>query len=73
MSRKYDPEEGGAENFPTSSDLKSDTPKQDIATGDRLAKERHEKLKKMGYLGWAYDPQTVQDYQERAHKGSSGL
>jgi hypothetical protein len=25
MSRKYDPEKGGAENFPTISDLKSDT------------------------------------------------
>src|ERR1700689_5811885 len=34
--------------------------------------ERHENLKKRGYTGWAYDPQAVQDYQERerAHKGS---
>jgi hypothetical protein len=53
----------------------ADHSKQDIAAGDRLAKERHEKLKKMGYLGWGYDPQAVQDYQEaeRVHKGSSGL
>jgi hypothetical protein len=75
MSRKYDPEKGGAENFPTISDLNSDTTKQHIAAGDRLAKKRHENLKQRGYTGWAYDPQAVQDYQqqERAHKGNSGL
>ena len=73
MSRKYNPEAGGSENFPTVSDPKADTSSKDIAAGDRHAKEQHDRLKEVGYTGWAYDDQAAKDYeeQERAHIGSS--
>lgn len=63
------------ENFATTSDPSFDTHSKDIAAGDRHAPEEHEKLKKMGYSGWAYDKQAVKDYDEmyRQHKGNSGL
>jgi len=75
MARKYDPEVGGAENFPTIIDLKSDYSRQDAPASDRQAKDQHNRLKDVGYTSWPYDEQAVQDYEEmeRQHKGSSGL
>lgn len=69
MSRKYNPELGGAENFPSVHDPKGDTSSKDITAGDRHAKEQHDRLKEMGYSGWPYDDQTLKDYeeQERMH------
>lgn len=74
MSRKYSPELGGAENFPSVSDPKADTSSKDIAAGDRHAKEQHDRLKDKGYTGWPYDESAIEDYneQERAHMSSSG-
>ena len=73
MSRKYNPEVGGAENFPSVSDPKADTSSKDYAASERQAKEQHDKLKEMGYTAWGYDDQAVKDYdeQERTHIGSS--
>ena len=53
MSRKYNPEVGGAENFPSVSDPKADTSSKDIFAGDRHAKEQHDRVKEVGYTGWA--------------------
>lgn len=45
MSPRYNPEVGGAENFPFVSDPKADTSSKDCAASERQAKEQHERFK----------------------------
>jgi hypothetical protein len=63
--KKYDPTKTGNENFPPVNDtVRQKQSDRDIATGDRNAKEQHERLKKMSYLGL---PQTDQDAEYQEH------